>query len=95
MASVSKPQLRLIAELLRLCRDRDELETVLDDLLTASEIQDIAERWAIVQLLFEGKPQRDVAKEAGVSISKVTRAAHVLREGGRGFRLLNDRRRKR
>lgn len=83
-----KEQLRVVAELLRIPRDRGEMEAVLEDLLTPAEIADIAERWNIVQLLLEETPQREVNRLTGVSISKITRASHVLTEAGQGFRLL-------
>ena len=58
-----------------------EAEKVLEDLLTPQELEVIAERLQIVKLLLKGATQREVAAELGVSISKVTRGAHVLQYG--------------
>jgi Trp operon repressor len=84
----SNPNLRQIANLFSLTRNRSELEAVLSDLLTPAEVDDLAERWLIVSHLLEGKVQREINRNTGVSISKITRASHVLRDGGEGFRLL-------
>ena len=78
------PQNRSAAALLKLLAQRrtiKEWNAFLQDLLTPRERESLAERWQIVRLLAQGLPQREVAKKLGVSISKVTRGARVLRYG--------------
>ncbi len=74
-----------IRELLMAIETDKEAKMILKDLFTPSEVEAMAVRWQLVQSLAEGKSQRQVAKEFGVSISKVTRAAAWLR-GSTGFR---------
>jgi TrpR family trp operon transcriptional repressor len=59
------------------------LESVLRDLLTASELADMANRLQIIEMLQQGVPQRQIADKLGVSIATVTRGSnHLKRSGG-------------
>ncbi len=80
-----------LAALLQAPRNAKELEQVVSDLFTPPEIDTILERWRALSLLLEGATHREVQKKAGVSISKVTHAANLLKTGGKGARLLYQR----
>jgi TrpR-related protein YerC/YecD len=73
----------------------DEAERFLRDLCTRSEIDAMAHRWEVAQLLAEGLPYLEVAKRAHASTTTVTRVAQWLRNGEGGYELALRRRRKR
>lgn len=75
--------LKRVAEVLSLAEEKN-LERVLEDLITPAEIHDIDERIKIFKALLKGDSQRKVAEKLGVSVTKVTRGAHVLRYGTGG-----------
>ena len=56
-----------------------EINNFLHEILTDSEISDLSKRWRILKLLNRNFTQRDVAKELGVSLCKVTRGAKILK----------------
>lgn len=62
-----------------------EAALLLADILTPQEIASLCERWQLVQALHKGKPQRDIAKNLGISISKITRGSRMLQYGTGGF----------
>ncbi|MEK7123030.1 MAG: Trp family transcriptional regulator [Patescibacteria group bacterium] len=62
-----------------------EAEMLLQDLLTPQELASLSERWQLIQKLHAGEPQRDIAQELGVSISKITRGSRMLQYGSGGF----------
>ena len=55
------------------------------DLCTMSELEAMAERWSIVQLLDQGLPYRQISQRTGASTATVTRIAHWLRHGEGGY----------
>ena len=58
---------------------KTEVQNFFKELLTESEIETLSKRWRILELLSEGSTQRDIAKELGVSLCKVTRGAKILK----------------
>ncbi|MFO7572407.1 MAG: YerC/YecD family TrpR-related protein [Gaiellaceae bacterium] len=74
-------------------RTRDELAHFLRDLCTLGELEAMAHRWSVAQLVDEGLPYHEVARRTGASTTTVTRVAHWLRRGENGYRLALDRRR--
>lgn len=58
---------------------------LLQDILTPREFLSVAERWQIVLSLAKKLPQREIAEELHVSISKITRGSRALKYGSGGF----------
>ncbi len=68
-----------------------EVERFLRDLCTIAELEAMAHRWAVAQLLDVGLPYLEVAQRTHASTTTVTRVAHWLRHGEGGYRLALDR----
>ena len=56
------------------------LEKRLKALLTPNEIEEMLRRLKILELLEQGVPQREIAKQLGVGIATVTRGSRALKE---------------
>ncbi|MBI2463375.1 trp operon repressor [Candidatus Peregrinibacteria bacterium] len=67
-------------------KKKDIALAFLQNILTPSELDEIATRLQIVRLLKKGVPQREVAKKLGVSIGTVSRGARELKYGAPGFK---------
>jgi len=67
------------------------IENFLYSLLTPSEADEMAKRWALVKRLAEGQAQRRIAEELGLSLCKITRGSRELKKDGSAFRILLDR----
>ena len=67
-----------LANILSKMSEKDIL-VFLHEILTESEISDLSKRWRILKLLSCDFTQREVAKELGVSLCKVTRGAKILK----------------
>lgn len=69
-----------------------EVQAFLRDLCTRAELDAMAHRWQVAQLLEEGLPYLEVAQKAHASTTTVTRVAQWLRNGEGGYRLALSRR---
>lgn len=67
-------------------QDAELIEGFLFSLFTPSEADEIAKRWALVKDLAEGTPQREIAKELGLSLCKITRGSRELKKAGSPFK---------
>jgi TrpR-related protein YerC/YecD len=86
-----------LAEAILTLKKPDEVRRFLRDLCTLTELEAMAHRWQIAQLLDQGRLSYvEIADEVGGSTATVTRVAHWLRHGAGGYRLALERfRRKR
>ncbi|MDD2916419.1 MAG: YerC/YecD family TrpR-related protein [Candidatus Gracilibacteria bacterium] len=77
--------LKLITDTLWRIETQESFSGILEDMLTPSEITDIADRITILQMLKAGKNQRDIAETLGVSVTTVSRGNRVLQYGKGGI----------
>ena len=80
-----KEHIREMCRVLSSTKDVELLDSFFSCLLTPAETADIASRWALVKALREGKTQRDIAKNLGVSLCKITRGSRELKKPNSGF----------
>ena len=73
-------------------REAATIERLLRELLTQSEAERLSLRWDIVRFLSEGKSQRLVAHQLGVSLCKITRGARELKNKNSALRKVFDQR---
>lgn len=66
-------------------KDSKLIESFLRCLLTPAETADIATRWALVKALEEKIPQREIAKNLGISLCKITRGSRELKKPQSAF----------
>jgi TrpR-related protein YerC/YecD len=72
-------------------RTPEEAARFLRDLLTESEIEDLADRWQAVRMLDRGEPYTAIIAATGLSSRTIARIAKWLRSGLGGYRLMLDR----
>ena len=69
-----------IAEVLTRIRAKALMRGFLDSILTERELKEVAGRWEIVKLLDQGVSQRQVARQLGMSLCKITRGSRELKK---------------
>lgn len=67
-------------------RDPQYILSFLHSLLTPNEVQEIASRWELVKLLYQGHSQRQIAQQLGLSLCKITRGSRELKKQDSPFR---------
>ncbi len=65
--------------------DRDLIAEFLRSLLTKYEVDELTKRWALVRLIDQGMSQRNIAKELGLSLCKITRGSKELKKENSAF----------
>lgn len=69
-------------------KNEKELSQFLRDVATLREMRDMAERFAVVKMLSQKIPYRQIAEKTGVSTATITRIAHWLHHGTGGYKLV-------
>jgi TrpR family trp operon transcriptional repressor len=69
-----------IVDVLCQIQDRQQMRRFLEEILTPTELHDLALRWELMKRLSEGVSQRQIAGEMGISLCKITRGAKVLKK---------------
>lgn len=72
--------LKLVADTLWRVEQKD-MEGVVEDIFTPSEIVELWERLNLLKWLKEGKTQRQIAEDLGISVTTVSRGSRVLKYG--------------
>jgi TrpR-related protein YerC/YecD len=70
----------------------DEMRSFFRDLCTPAELQAMADRWAVVELLERQLPYREIHRLTGVSVTTIGRVARYLVAGNGGYRAVTQRR---
>ncbi len=68
-------------------KSADECRAFFRDLCTPAELQALADRWAVVELLKENRPYREIHRLTGVSVTTIGRVARCLVAGNGGYAL--------
>ncbi len=79
-----------IAGILAGIGDRKLICEFLICILTEYEIKEIAGRWELVKLLYDGMSQRRIAEQLGMSLCKITRGSKELKKRGSAFKTVLD-----
>jgi TrpR-related protein YerC/YecD len=69
----------------------EECRAFFRDLCTPAELQALADRWAVVGLLQQGTPYREIHKQTGVSVTTIGRVARYLTGGNGGYAIAAER----
>ena len=68
-------------------RTAEECQSFFHDLCTPAELQALADRWAVVELLRQDRPYREIHRVTGVSVTTIGRVARFLMSSNGGYAL--------
>lgn len=77
-----------LSQALAQTEDAREIHDFLLSILTPSEVVEVGSRWALVRLIDEGKSQRNISKDLGLSLCKITRGSKELKKPHSSFKTM-------
>lgn len=69
-------------------KNKAECKKFFRDLCTLSELESMAERFAVAKMVNQNIPYREICKKTGSSTATITRVAHWLHHGKGGYKLV-------
>ena len=69
----------------------DECKKFFRDLCTISELNSMAERFAVAKMVDQKIPYREISRKTGSITATITRVAHWLHHGKGGYKLMLER----
>ncbi|HPS59118.1 MAG TPA: Trp family transcriptional regulator [Spirochaetota bacterium] len=73
--------IRDVADVMLSIKGTDEMTQFLNEILTDNERRDLVIRWELMNRLYDGRPQRAIASDLGISLCRITRGAKILKSG--------------
>jgi TrpR-related protein YerC/YecD len=66
----------------------EECRKFFRDLLTETEIRELAERWKVARMLWQGVPYTTIEEETGLSSRTIARVHKWLKQGKGGYLMM-------
>ena len=80
----------ILIQALLLIKNEDECMNFLDDILTATEIQDIAQRLEVAIMLRNKETYQEICEKTGASTATISRVNRCLIYGADGYNTILD-----
>ncbi len=78
-------QLKAFAQVLTSISTEKDMLAFLRDVATIQELESLAGRWQVANMIHNGIPYREIAKQTGLSTATITRVAHWINHGEGGY----------
>ena len=88
---INEEQLKLLTEVLLSLNTEDEARSLLSDLCTIREMQDLGQRLEVARLLRRQMTYSDIAQQTGASTATISRVNRCLVYGAGGYRTVLER----
>ena len=88
---INEEQLKLLTEVLLSLKTEDEARSLLSDLCTIREMQDLGQRLEVARLLRRQMTYSDIAQQTGASTATISRVNRCLVYGAGGYRMVLER----
>ena len=88
---INEEQLKLLTEVLLSLKTEDEARSLLSDLCTIREMQDLGQRLEVARLLRRQMTYSDIDQQTGASTATISRVNRCLVYGAGGYRTVLER----
>lgn len=91
MNGINTDAVNNLANALLLLKTPEELKAFLEDICTIKELQDLSQRFAVAELLFDGANYNAVSAATGASSATISRVNRCLMYGNNGYKIAIER----
>ena len=88
---IAREQIDELAQAMLTLQSVEEAWSFFEDILTVGELQAIAQRLAVAQMLRQGTTYQDIAESTGASTATISRVNRALTYGAGGYLLVLER----
>ena len=85
---MARAKLKSLYSAIMLLRTTDEVEAFFRDLMTETELKELAKRWTCARMLQAGEPYVKIIEATSLSSTTVARVSRYLKNGAGGYRLI-------
>ena len=78
-------KLKKLATAFASLKDPHDIANFLRDLCTIEELEELSNRWEVVEMLIQNMSYREISEKTGMSTTTVTRIAFWLKHGEGGY----------
>lgn len=87
---IDGPEVKLLCETLAAIDDAHVISNLLQDCCTIREVQELAQRLHVAQMLDAGRSYATIQEETGASATTIARVSKSLNYGAGGYRYVLD-----
>ena len=90
MSNETRQHIQTLLLLLAQLEDPEDIRLLMEDLCTAKELENMAERFHAAKLLMEGKTYNQVMEQVEISSATLSRVSRCVQYGGGYSKLLKE-----
>jgi len=91
LSKLNDPALDRLFDAILLLKNREECYQFFEDICTINEVQAMAQRLQVAEMLRAGKTYTDIARETGASTATISRVKRYLHFGANGYKTILER----
>jgi len=91
LSRLNDPALDRLFDAILLLQNRQECYQFFEDICTINEVQAMAQRLQVAEMLKAGKTYTDIARDTGASTATISRVKRYLNFGANGYKTILER----
>jgi TrpR-related protein YerC/YecD len=91
LKKLKDPYVNRLFDAILLLENRDDCYRFFEDICTIGEVQSMAQRLQVAEMLKEGRTYTDIAQTTGASTATISRVKRFLNYGANGYNIILER----
>jgi TrpR-related protein YerC/YecD len=91
LKKLKDPYVNRLFDAILLLENREECYRFFEDICTIGEVQSMAQRLQVAEMLKEGRTYTDIAQATGASTATISRVKRFLNYGANGYNIILER----